>query len=354
MPATSKQTVIDMPADVVESFRVDAAELPSDAVIFGGTAAMREIHDQLQRVLHNDLPVLIRGESGTGKEVIARYLHARSSRRPLPFVKVNCAAIPENVMESLFLGSTDAGAAGACGAARGLLEMAAGGTLFLDEIGDLKWAFQTKLLDLLEDGEIAAGGSHRRTRARIICSTNSDLERAIEKRAFREDLFYRIEVIHLRLAPLRDRKDDIPQPCEHFREKLSKRFGKTAPPLTQDTLHRLKEWSWPGNVRELENWMAREIILGGGTAHAPAAAGRKAVARSLAGGRLRSAKPPETPRHSALTSRSALIKALQANRGNRRKTAEDLKISYSALLGRLRDADIPRRRKSHPGSPPEP
>jgi DNA-binding NtrC family response regulator len=343
-----------MPADVVESFRVDAAELPSDAVIFGGTAAMREIHDQLQRVLHNDLPVLIRGESGTGKEVIARYLHARSSRRTLPFVKVNCAAIPENVMESLFLGSTDAGAAGACGAARGLLEMAAGGTLFLDEIGDLKWAFQTKLLDLLEDSETAGGGWHRRTRARIICSTNSDLERAIEKRAFREDLFYRIEVIHLRLAPLRDRKDDIPQLCEHFREKLSKRFGKTAPPLTQDILHRLQEWSWPGNVRELENWIAREIILGSGAAHAPAANGKKAVARSQALGRLRSAKLTETRRHSAPTSRSALIKALQANRGNRRKTAEDLKISYSALLGRLREAGVPGRRKNHRGTPPEP
>lgn len=340
-----------MPTDLVQSFRIDVADLPNEAVIFGRTAAMREVHGQIERILHNDLPVLIRGESGTGKEMIAKFLHARSDRRDSPFVKVNCAAIPASLLEGELFGYENGGSDGA---ERGLVESAAGGTLFLDEIGDLDWELQTKLLDLLGDGQSprSVENESKSARARVVCSTNRDLEKAIERRAFRQDLFYRIDVINLNLKPLRERKEDIPQLCEHFLEKLGKKFERPAPPLTAGALKLLQQWNWPGNLRELENRIARHVVLGDegalgvdlnrqadpapGLSHMPA---RK--------GHMNEASRPATP-----VARSALLRALKANRWNRRKAAESLNISYRSLLFRLREAGVPQRRRSHKGLPP--
>jgi transcriptional regulator with PAS, ATPase and Fis domain len=253
-----------MPADTQPNLRMDQAELPSEAVIFGGTAAMREIRDRIERALHNDLPVLIEGESGTGKEVVGRFLHARGDRRHGPFIKLNCAAMSGSLLESELFGHEKGAFAGANEMKPGLVEIAEDGTVFLDEIGEMDWDLQAKLLRMLQDGRYSrvGGKEERSARVRVICATNTNLETAVEKRTFRQDLLFRLDVIGLHMVPLRERKEDIPQLCEYLLAKQGREFGKKAPQLTPAALHLLKQWKWPGNLRELENWIARIIIFG--------------------------------------------------------------------------------------------
>jgi two-component system response regulator AtoC len=344
-----------MSPDLVQSFRIDPADLPSEEVIFGDTTAMQEVHGTIHRVLDSDLPILIRGESGTGKEVVARFLHTRSNRRHGAFIKVNCAAIPVALLESELLGYERGAFTGASHAKRGFVEMAAGGTLFLDEIGNMEWALQTKLLHLLQDGQYAriGGREERQARMRVICATNSNLEQAVEKRMFRQDLFYRIDVINVNLPPLRERKKDIPRLCQHFIEKLAGRFGKSAPLLTAATLDLLEQWDWPGNLRELENWIGRFIILGGEEALGVELSRQVAQAHTGRSGHSTKGNFKETSRQATSeTTRAVILKALQANRWNRRKTAEELNMSYRSLLYKLRDAGVPPRRRNHKAFPP--
>ncbi len=344
-----------MPTDLVQSCRIHPADLPDEAVIFGSTAAMREVHGQIERILHTDLPVLIQGESGTGKEVVAKFLHARSSRCDGPFVKVNCPSIPEKLLEGELFGYEPGSGSAPRQGQRGMVNLASGGTLFLDEIGDLDWTLQTKLLLLLQDGHCSPieGGMGRPAQVRVICATRGDLEKAMEKRTFREDLFYRIDVINLHLAPLRERREDIPRLCEHFQEKLARRYRRAAPPLTPDALHALKQWHWPGNIRELENWIARAIILGSDPVQGAEVAPRTAPpATDLRprNGHLKAA----SRQASAAATRSVILKVLQANRWNRRKTAEELNLSYRSLLYKLREGGAGQRRKRQKGVPPRP
>jgi two-component system, NtrC family, response regulator AtoC len=339
-----------MPTELVQSFNLDTADLPGEDVIFGGSPAMREVRQQIERILDTDLPVLIRGESGTGKELIAKFLHAHSPRHAAPFVKVNCAAVPGEVLETELLGYEKGAFQGAFEAHRGLVEVAAGGTLFLDEIGDMDWGLQTKLLQLIEDGHYfrVGGSQERQGRVRIICASNCDLEKAVERRTFRQDLFYRIEVINLHLAPLRERKQDIPLLCEYFLARLAKKFDRTAPPLSDRVLHLLLQWNWPGNLRELENWMGRVVILGDERALG-AELGRQAAAEENST-RTRSGHLKDVSRVAASSAaRTVILRVLQANRWNRRKTAEDLNMSYRSLLYKLREAGVPQRRKNHHG-----
>jgi two-component system, NtrC family, response regulator AtoC len=297
------------------------------------------------------LPVLIQGESGTGKEVVAKFLHVRSDRCDGPFVKVNCTAVPMGTLESELFGY-EAGTS-SDSVRRGLFDQAAGGTLFLDEIGDLDWPLQSKLLNLLQDGHGARGEGRHGARVRVICATNSDLEKAVEKRAFRQDLFYRIDVINLRLVPLRERKEDIPQLCEHFMHKLARKFDKTAPPLTPDALHLLRQWNWPGNVRELENWIARVIVLGDDRVMGTELS--RQMARSARGAQPHNGHLKEASRQaSAAVARAAILKVLRANHWNRRRTAEELNLSYRSLLNKLRAAGVPQRRKKQKRLPPKP
>jgi two-component system, NtrC family, response regulator AtoC len=345
-----------MPAELVQSFRIDAADLPGEEIIFGCTAAMREVHAQVERILDNDLPVLIRGESGTGKELVAKFLHARSGRREAPFVKVNCASIPAGQLESELFGYEIGAFTGTYESKAGLVEIATGGTLFLDEIGEMEWALQTRLVHLLENRRYFRVGGHeeRQARVRVICATHGDLERAVERRAFREDLFYRIEVINLYLTPLRERKEDIPLLCEHFLEKLAKKFAKSAPPLTPGTLHMLKQWNWPGNLRELENLMGRVIILGDERALGTELCRHNALSSTEDDLHTRNGHLKDASRQAASSAaRTVILRLLQANRWNRRKTAEDLNMSYRSLLYKLREAGVPQRRKNHKGSPPK-
>jgi len=343
-----------MSIDLAQSYRIDPNDLPSDAVIFGSTSAMREIQYRIERTLNSDLPVLIRGESGTGKELIAKYLHSHSCRREGPFVKLNCAAIPIGLLESELLGYEKGAFTGASDTKRGLVEIASSGTLFLDEIGDMDWALQTKLLHLLQDGHYARIGSReeRQANARIICATNCDLYAAVAKHTFREDLFYRIDVIGLHLPPLRERREDIPQLAEYCMQKLAKKYGRKPEQLTPTVLHLLKQWGWPGNMRELENWIVCVLILGSEQALSEELKRRVVIS-------MHADNPQSHPGHlkeasrqaTSMAARSLILKVLQDNHWNRRKTAADLNMSYRSLLYKLRDAGVPQRRRSSNGAP---
>jgi two-component system response regulator AtoC len=339
-----------MSTSLDRSFRVDQAELPGQTVIFGGTPTMREIRSRIDSVLSVDLPVLIQGESGTGKELIARFLHARSSRRDAPFVKLNCSAIPANLLESELFGSFK----GTSEDRPGLIEIADGGTLFLNEIGEMSLDLQGKLLRLLRDRSYTRIGGHeeRSVRIRVVCATNIDLQKAVELGTFREDLFYRINVVSLRPSPLRDRKSDIPQLCEYFLEKLSRQFRRSMPKLSPATLELLKQWDWPGNLRELENWIARAIILGDDESLGAELKRQLEMPNGLTSRqpRLGSMKEATDRATSAVTS-ALILNVLRANRWNRRKTAEELKMSYRALLYRLRSVGMAQKRRSHRGPP---
>jgi two-component system, NtrC family, response regulator AtoC len=344
-----------MPADLNQSFRIDPADLPDEAVIFGRTVAMQEIRSRIGHILSSDLPVLIEGESGTGKEVIARFLHTRSSRCEAPFVKMNCAAIPASLLESELFGYQKGAFTGAKEDRPGLIEIANGGTLFLDEIGELHRDLQGKLLHLLQDGSfVRIGGSEEQVaRIRVVCATNIDLEQAVEKGAFREDLFYRIEVVRLRMPALRERKEDIELLCDYFLGSLARKFARTAPQLDTATLHLLSQWDWPGNLRELENWVARAIILGDSEALGAELKRRLGSTNYWDSRRPRAGSLKESSRRATSAVTNALIlKVLQANRWNRRKTAEDLNMSYRSLLYKLREVGIPQRRRNHKGFPP--
>ena len=339
-------------SESISNFRIDPAELPDGKIIFGTTPAMQDVLNTISRVHATDLPVLIRGETGSGKEIVARYVHARSRLQDAPFVKLNCAAIPVHLLESELLGFEKGAFTGANESKPGLVEMADGGTLFLDEIGDMAPSLQTKLLHLLQDGRYTriGGCEDRQARVRIICATNCDLEAAVKARTFRSDLFYRIDVISLHLSPLRERKQDIPQLCQHFLEKLSKKYKRRVPALTDSTLHLLSQWNWPGNIRELENWMTREIVLGVHEALSAELSRQVAKVSDAIRGPGLGSHLKDASRQSARAAEQAIIlRRLEANQWNRRKTSKDLNMSYRSLLYKLRELGVPTLRRSKLG-----
>jgi transcriptional regulator with PAS, ATPase and Fis domain len=269
-------------------------------------------------------------------------------------VKVNCAAVPASLLENELFGSAKGSVAGPGEDRPGLVEIADGGTLFLKEVGAMSLELQDKLLDLLRDGTYtrAGSGEMRAWHVRIICASNGDLRGAVQSGAFRKDLFDRIQLISLCLPPLRDRRQDIPQLCEYFLQKLSRQFRRGTPQLSPGTVELLKEWYWPGNLRELENWIARTVILGGDEA---LGLELKHQLNRLNGPadrlfRRSSLKEERDPARS-LVNGALILKALQANRGNRRKAADELKMSYRALLFRLRSVGMTQKRRSHRGPP---
>ncbi len=238
--------------------------------IVGRSAPIRELLERVRRVAPTDSTVLISGESGTGKELVARALHAGSRRSQKPFVPVNCAAITETLLESELFGHARGAFTGATRARRGLFEEASGGTLFIDEITETAPGFQAKLLRALQEGEVRRVGESMPVRVdvRVIASTNREIKQAVAERRFREDLYYRLAVVPLRVPPLRERREDVPLLVEHFLEAHARRTG-VRKKLDPEALARLETYSWPGNVRELENLVEQAAALSQGPVITP-------------------------------------------------------------------------------------
>jgi two-component system response regulator AtoC len=231
--------------------------------IVGGSDAMREIFASISRVAPTRATVLLCGESGVGKDMIARAIHHHSPRADRPFVKINCTALPENLMESELFGYEKGAFTGANTSKPGKFEQADTGTVFLDEIGDVPGSIQVKLLRILQEREFERLGSNktRHIDVRVLAATNVDLRAALEQGTFREDLYYRLNVLPLNIPPLRDRKEDIPFLARHFVKKLRKDLGSPVESISDAAIQRLLEYHWPGNVRELENVIERSMVL---------------------------------------------------------------------------------------------
>jgi two-component system response regulator HydG len=233
---------------------------PPDSVLVGASAAMRKLQASLDRLGDQDVPILIQGESGTGKELVARALHDRGARRRKRFVALNCGAIPESLIDSELFGHIKGAFTGATTDRAGVFVEADGGTLFLDEIGDMPLAVQARLLRVLQESEVRplGGSGVRKVDVRVIAASHVDLTRAVEQEKFRQDLYYRLNVVVLRVPPLRERLDDLPLLAAHF---IRKHGGEKPPTLSPDALEAMTEYAWPGNVRELENAILHAIAL---------------------------------------------------------------------------------------------
>jgi DNA-binding NtrC family response regulator len=233
--------------------------------IIGSSDAMREVFDLVQKVAATDAAVLIQGESGTGKELVARAIHFNSSRSSKPFLAVNCGALPESLLESELFGHTKGAFTGAAGDKRGLFRSADGGTLFLDEIGEMPPPLQVRLLRALQEHEVTPVGSSTPVRfdARVIAATNRDLEKEVEAGNFREDLYYRLNVIEMTLPPLRQRRQDIASLVRHFLSRAAEKQSTVEKSISADAMAAFRNYDWPGNVRELENAVERSFILSG-------------------------------------------------------------------------------------------
>lgn len=236
--------------------------------MIGRTQAMQKLYQLVEKVADSPTTVLIIGESGTGKELAARAIHNLSSRRDRPFIAVNCGAIPENLFESELFGYEKGAFTGAATSKPGKFELADGGTLLLDEVGELPRDMQVKLLRALQERTVERVGGIRPVSVdvRVLAATNVDLATAVQNGRFREDLYYRLHVIPIRLPPLRERREDIPLLVEHFLARYNQRLDKQVTEVPKSTLDRLLNWSWPGNIRELENVVERGVLLADGTA----------------------------------------------------------------------------------------
>jgi len=288
--------------------------------------------------------VLIEGESGTGKELVARALHDLSPRAERPFVAVNCGAIPEQLIESELFGHAKGAFTGAVSAKRGLFEEADGGTLLLDEVGDLPVQLQVSLLRVLQEGEVRRVGDARAIRvdARVLAATHQDLAQAVAAGTFREDLFYRLNVVGLRLPPLRERSEEIESVACRFLARHAARLGLPEKPLSAAALRLLLAWRWPGNVRELENALERALVLSEGPEIEAEALPEELRASAAPSG------PPPAPAEGDLSVKRAqraleadlIRRALERTNGNRTRAAELLELSPRALLYKIRDYGI--------------
>ncbi len=234
--------------------------------IIGSSGPMQEVFAMVRKVAETDSSVIIYGESGTGKELIAQAIHAHSGRHEKSFVKLNCVAIPEGLLESELFGHEKGSFTGAVAQKMGKFELANDGTIFLDEIGDMTIATQAKILRVLQEREFERVGGTKTVRVdvRIIAATNKDLQKAVEKKEFREDLYFRLNVVPIYLPPLRERKEDIPPLVEHFFKEAGERVKKHISGVSSDALDMLMEYHWPGNVRELENCIERAAVISNG------------------------------------------------------------------------------------------
>jgi len=349
---------------------------------WGESPAMRQVAHLIEQVADSDVAVLIRGESGVGKELVARAIHQRSPRSRKPFVKVNCAALPADLLESELFGHEKGAFTGAGATRVGKFEQADLGTILLDEIGEMTPALQAKLLHVLQDVAFVRLGSNRTIEVdvRVVTATNRDLEAMVRCGEFREDLYYRLKVIEAVVPPLRERQDEIPRLIDLFIRKYAERYNRRVPPISQELRERLLQYEWPGNVRELENMIKRLVILqdeqhvmrelsnpllgsrppvaleGAAADNRPPPFQSSALsgdpAREDDAGRDRAAVPAaasphegrrliDVSREAALTAeRTVIAAALTRVNWNRRKAAERLGVSYKTLLNKIKQTGL--------------
>jgi DNA-binding NtrC family response regulator len=305
--------------------------------ILGRSPALRQSLQQAARVAeHRDVTVLIGGETGTGKELVARAIHYESPRGAEPFVEVNCAAIPANLLESELFGHEKGAFTGAASAKPGLFELAHGGTLFLDEVATLPLELQPKLLRALESREIrrVGGQQSRQVDVRVVAATHTDLRTAVNQGQFREDLYYRLNVVALTLPPLRDREGDVELLAETFISRIATSYGLPVPPLTPELRAALREYRWPGNVRELRNSVERSLVLSPrGTLRLEEMGLRQDAVRSEGG--------LPFPATLAVLTRAAAVAMVQLTEGNKSAAARRLGISRPRLQRLLDGTDDP-------------
>jgi two-component system response regulator AtoC len=336
-------------------------EDPLEEWRFAHSPVMRAVKETIDRVASTDVTVLVWGESGVGKEIVPRLLHGKSPRRERPFVKVNCAALPLELLESELFGYERGAFTGAHRQKAGKFEAANTGTIFLDEIGELPWPLQAKLLHILQDREFSRLGSAHTVRVdvRVVAATNKNLAELVRQRLFREDLYYRLNVVNVRIPALRHRREEIPVLVDYFLRKFGQQYGRRPAPLRPETLRRFVEYPWPGNIRELENMIKRIVVLGtetwvpqelrlddpraepGGPAPAgpapavPSAPGgdedRAAIAQSLTEIGRRAAAEAEC---------LALTRVLEEVRWNRMEAARRLKVNYKTILAKIEEYGI--------------
>lgn len=354
----------------------DQQPLPDD-IIFEGSGKMAAVGQVVDKVLDVDLPILITGESGTGKEIVAKYIYNKSSRKG-PFIKVNCAAIPSELLESELFGYERGAFTGAYRRKPGKFEAADGGFLFLDEISELSYPLQSKLLHVLQDGTVATLGSIRdiRTDVRIIVATNQDLGECVRRGTFRDDLFFRLNVVHINVPPLRERLKQLETLIDYFRDKFARQYNTTPVHLDDDAKNFLFNYRWPGNIRELENTIRRATVLGGETllgnidgldqtppgfpAGSNPTIDKQADPKrpQFTGGAFATpfqATPnggeasdfpadlnlKEIAKGAALAAeREAIARVLQQTRWNRKKTAKILSVSYKTLLTKIKETGL--------------
>jgi Nif-specific regulatory protein len=310
--------------------------------IIGNSNAMRDVYRQIHQVAGSDTTVLIRGESGTGKELVAHAIHYSSQRAKGPFIKVNCAALNENLLESELFGHEKGAFTGAIQSRKGRLEEADGGTLFLDEIGDFPAATQVKILRILQERLFERVGSNRtlKTDARIITATNRDLEKAVEQKTFRQDLYYRINVFPIFLPPLRERKDDILLLADHFVEQYSRKIGKDVRRISTPAINMMVAYHWPGNVRELENCIERAVLLSSDSVirahHLPPTLQTSDASDTVGTGSL--------GERVALFERDIIVDALKRCNGNLAATARDLGSTARIIGYKVKELKIDYRK----------
>jgi transcriptional regulator with PAS, ATPase and Fis domain len=339
---------------------------------------MQTIARVIEQVADSDVTVLIRGESGVGKELVARAIHTRSSRRDRPFVKVNCAALPAELLESELFGHEKGAFTGAAITRIGKFEQADTGTIFLDEIGEMKPALQAKLLHVLQDAQFTKLGSNKpiNVDVRVVAATNRDLETMLVHGEFREDLYYRLKVIEVTVPPLRERRSEIHHLTDFFIERYARRYNRPVRQLSPELHQMFLTYEWPGNIRELENMMKRLVILQdeqlvirevtraarpvSAFAGAAAAVGVAPAPMPLEPEEFEMEEEEAAPEEPALPSsgsrladaaKAASIKAeramieetLQQVRWNRRRAAEQLGVSYKTLLNKIKECGISRK-----------
>jgi DNA-binding NtrC family response regulator len=308
--------------------------------IIGQSAPMQSVFDTIKQVAPSRATVLINGESGTGKELVAHALHRLSNRSKNPFVAVHCAALSDNLLESELFGHERGAFTGATETRKGRFELADGGTLFLDEIGEIEPATQVKLLRVLEERsfERVGGMDKIEVDTRLLCATNRDLRRMVEEGTFREDLFFRLNVVQIRLPALRERHDDIPLLLNHYLKEFVSENAKEIDGFTSDALDALISYRWPGNIRELRNVMERMVVLSRGDRitlrDVPAEVKEEAGPIKSGGGTLRGATSMQE------AEKKMIMQSLDDHKGNRTKAADQLGISRRTLHRKLNEFDL--------------